>query len=152
MSVKSGCDAFGSLSGSSAGGGVFAPVFWANEGCGHKASNRAHVSSALLQRIERLLVVRRTDLDPPFDDCDLAAGQVRWPAERHPHADDARPAFELLNQIAVLWIAGNHTHRSGLPCARHVDQIRIGDRRREIESAEAAQDSIVTLSARGATA
>src|SRR5215510_12329052 len=135
ISVKSGCDAFGSLSGSSAGGGVFAPVFWAKESCGHEASKRAHVSSALLQRIDRLLVVRCTDLDPPFDHSDLPCCEIRGAVERHSASDVVGASLEFLYQITVVRVTCYDSRRTRFQQARGADKCRVGGGGREVEAA-----------------
>src|SRR5687767_7806409 len=56
------------------------------------------------------LVVQGAELNPPPDDKHLAGSHIRPAGARHSLPDDSGRAFQLLDQIAVLWIAGNHSH------------------------------------------
>src|SRR2546428_8026620 len=81
-----------------------------------------NVSHMLLYR----LVARRAVRDPALENQSLAIGQVLRAVLGHPDADDAGPPFDLVNEITVLRIAGNHPYRSRLSRARHVDELIVG--------------------------
>ena len=56
----------------------------------------------------RTVVVGGASRDPAADHIDLFRGQER-PVLRHLAADDAAAPLQLVNEIAVLWIAGGHS-------------------------------------------
>src|SRR5688572_6810446 len=148
--VKSGWLRFGSRSGSSSGAGAGAGFVCAPAACGHMTAIRVIARNSLDHFIGWLLVVARAKLDPALDHQYLTVGQIRWTDKRHPHPHDARTPFELVNQVAVLRVAGDDANRADLAAARDSDQVGIRHLRREIEPVEQPPDRIVTLRAGGA--
>src|SRR5215204_2099352 len=134
--VKSGWLRLGSRSGSSSGAGAGAGLVCAPASCGHITAIRVIARNSLDHFISWLLVVACAEFDPSFDHEDLSVRQIWRTGQRHPHSNDTRAAFEFVNQIAVLGIAGDDTNGPRLTAAPDADEIRIRDCRREIEPIE----------------
>jgi len=82
-----------------------------------------------------LLVVARAGLDPALDDGHLSFGEERTSGSRHPFADNARSAFEFLDDVAVVRIAWNDADRTGLAAARDADERCIRDLVTQVQTA-----------------
>src|SRR6185369_17442544 len=81
------------------------------------------------------LIVGRAGSNPALEDGHLPLGEVRTSGSRHALADNARPAFELLNDVAVVRIAGNNADRAGLAAAGDADERRKRDLVTQVQTA-----------------
>src|SRR5688572_24653519 len=102
--------------------------------------------TSLEQVIVQLLVVGCTNLDPSLDDLDLTSLE-KGTAQGHADSGDGGAPFELVNEVAVLWIAGNDAHRAGFGPARDVDKVAVRDRRAQVETVEPTSNGVVTVRA-----
>jgi hypothetical protein len=68
-------------------------------------------------------------------------------ARRHP-LTDCCGAFELLNQIAVVGIAGRHAHEIGLLAARDADEQRVAVGRIEAQAYRRGGSGMTVLAQR----
>src|SRR4030095_1027486 len=151
INVKSGCDSFRSLSGSSSGACAGAAAFCAAVVWGHAATSRVQASRTLVQRMDSLLIVVCTKLDPPLDDEDLATAQKRS-IERHPSAHDPCTALDLVNEIAGVGVPRCHSKDARSLDAGPVHEVAVRDRIRQVEAVEQTANRIVALRARDASA
>src|SRR4030095_4826552 len=99
--------------------------------------------TSLEQVIVQLLVVGCTSLDPSPDDEDLATLK-KGTAKRHSGPDDARRALKFLDQIAGIWVVGEHARCRRFEPARDVEEVVVRDRRTQVETAP-VQRGVVTV-------
>ena len=147
ISVKSGCDRFRTASSrsSSAGTGAGVAVAWGagDAGAVWALATEPQVKAASTSAVERwrvtvgapgVVVVRRAELDPALDHENLSVGQRRA-VERHAGARNPGPAFELVDDVAVLGIAGGHALQGGLLDRGHADEAGVGVALRQVHDA-----------------
>src|ERR1051325_5205515 len=154
--VKSGCNASrfwsGSRSREAGGAGCAACCACRTAGDVNTPAQIAVTVSIRASLITMLLVVFRADLDPAPDDADLAVGQIRAAGSGHPFTDDPGCAEQLVQDVAVLWIAGDDTDRARFAAADDADEIGVRNVMPQVHPAAwSASDVAVALRARRAS-
>ena len=111
--------------------------------CDDWRSERAHCreydESCPSHRVCSSLVIGSTDLDPSPDDENLTGLEIGT-VQGHADPGNGGATFELVNQVAVLGVAGDHADGTGLEAARDVDEVVVRDGRSQIETVEPASD------------
>ena len=112
-----------------------------------RAHRREYDESCPSHRVCSSLVIWSADLDPSPDDENLTGLEIGT-VQRHADPGNGGAPFELVNQVAVLGVAGDHADGTGLEAARDVDEVVVRDGRSQIETVEPASDGVVAVGAR----
>src|SRR4051812_27311446 len=128
-SVKSGSAGSRTASSSWARAGVTSAVVKMN------ASSSRTVGRITCAPVRRESVSGGADIDPSPHDLDLPRGQVGGRVERHPPADDVGAAFEFVDHVARIGVAGHDPEDGRLLPAGDIDELIIGYRMVEVQPA-----------------